>query len=212
MRCSERRQAIAAVGEGTVTTDQPQPTAKPRRFRFGLRTLLAVVTLAAVGSWGYWVAWPWWQAYREQVNFEAAASQLRIGENIPIDKQFGTIKGNDTLTTIKDGANLVSEVGKYIRSNASYCIIWTIRITPNPLNGGWEYVKVSVYRLQHAPVDYRPYRDHENSPYYTPSSSWLRDIKYLDDFADFILGDTQDGRRYQYELIYSDPPAKPNVK
>ena len=32
-------------------TDQPQPLATRRRFRFGLRTLLVVVTLAAVGSW-----------------------------------------------------------------------------------------------------------------------------------------------------------------
>ena len=34
-------------------TELDQPTAvRRRRFRFGLRTLLAVVTVAAVGSWG----------------------------------------------------------------------------------------------------------------------------------------------------------------
>ena len=39
--------------------DQP-PAIRRRWFRFSLRMLLAVVTLAAVGSWGYWIGWPWW--------------------------------------------------------------------------------------------------------------------------------------------------------
>ena len=58
---------------------QPQPTAAPRRFRFGLRTLLAGVTLAAIGSWAYWFGWPWWKEYREQCKFESAVAKLHVG-------------------------------------------------------------------------------------------------------------------------------------
>ena len=56
-----------------------QPPATRRRFRFGLRTLLAVVTLAAVGSWAYWIGWPSWQMYQEQCRFEEAVKHLHIG-------------------------------------------------------------------------------------------------------------------------------------
>ena len=49
------------------------------RFRFGLRTLLAVVTLAAVGSWGYWIGWPSWVEWREQKDFESSARQIKVG-------------------------------------------------------------------------------------------------------------------------------------
>ena len=63
--------------------------AKPRRrFRFGLRTLLAVVTLAAVGSWGYWVVWPWWERYLEQIRFEAATKQVKVGVKLNAAMNF----------------------------------------------------------------------------------------------------------------------------
>ena len=68
---------------------------------------------------------------------------------------------------------------------------------------------MSAYRLRHAPVDYRAYRDHDYSSFKEPTSSWLREIKYVNDFADFVLGHPEDGRQFQYELIYSDPPEKP---
>ena len=46
-----------------------QPPATRLCFRFSLRALLVVVTLAAVGSWAYWIAGPWWAIYREQHEF-----------------------------------------------------------------------------------------------------------------------------------------------
>jgi hypothetical protein len=55
--------------------------AKPKRrwFRFSLRTLLVLVTLAAVGSWAYWIGWPWWLVSREQSQIVELVSQLKIG-------------------------------------------------------------------------------------------------------------------------------------
>ena len=40
-----------------MRTMESSPAIRRCRFRFGLRTLLAVVTRAAVGSWAYSVGW-----------------------------------------------------------------------------------------------------------------------------------------------------------
>ena len=175
---------------------------KPKRrwFRFSLRALLAVVTLAAVGSWAYWVAWPWWQAYREQIGFEAAVRELRISGGDSIHLERLPLQRSDTTHSTRD-INLSYDIGKYVRRNASYCIVCSLRHK-------FEFLKISAFRLQHAPDDYQPYREHNLTGRGTLTAGQLRELKYIDDFADFILGDAQDGRRYQYELIYSDPPDK----
>ncbi len=96
-----------------------QPPATRRRFRFGLRTLLVVVTLAAVASWGYWVAWPWWQAHREQVDFETAVQKLQRSD---VDLSVLPKNQNDMMQSIFRLPNYY-EVGKFIRTNASFCIV-----------------------------------------------------------------------------------------
>ena len=48
--------------------------------RFSLRALLVVVLTCAPAAWGYWIFWPKWVAYREAVNFERMAMDLRAGE------------------------------------------------------------------------------------------------------------------------------------
>ena len=62
-----------------------QPVAKRRRFRFGLRTLLVIVTLAAVGSWGHWVAWPRLVIYLEQSKVEAQQAESKLER---LDRSF----------------------------------------------------------------------------------------------------------------------------
>jgi hypothetical protein len=62
------------------------PLIRRRRFRFGLRTLLAGVGLAALGSWAYWVAWPWWQIRHEELQFAAVARQIQVGMT-PMQRQ-----------------------------------------------------------------------------------------------------------------------------
>ncbi len=180
--------------------------AKPKRrcFRFGLRTLFVVVALAAVGSWAYWIGWPWWMNYREQKQFEAAVRELRVNDGDSIDGRLPLQLGDITEGT-RD-FNLEYSIGKFVRRNASYCIVWSLR---PPEADKFEYLKMVAYRLQHAPDDYQPYRKHNVPKRENLTVGRLRELNYIDDFADFILGDAQDGRRYEYELIYSDPPSKP---
>jgi hypothetical protein len=118
------------------------------------------------------------------------------------------LQRGDTTHSTRD-KDFSYSIGKFVRRNASYCIVWSLR---PPEAGKFEYLKLSAYRLQHAPVDYQPYRKHDLSGREKLTAGQLRELTYIDDFADFILGDAQDGRRYQYELIYSDPPAKPEGK
>ena len=118
-----------------------QPPATRRRFRFGLRTLLVVVTLAAVASWGYWVAWPWWQAYREQIGFESAVRELRISGGDSIGLERLPLQRSDTTQSTRD-INLSYDIGKYVRRNASYCIVCSLR---PPEADKFEYLKISDF-------------------------------------------------------------------
>jgi len=174
--------------------------AKPKRrwFQFSLRALLVLVSIVAIGSWAYWVAWPWWQAYREQAQFEAAVRQLKISGFNPASMDRLPKQTSDSQVGTGD-AKFNYIVGKYVRANASYCIVFTDHWPTEPRT--FQPIKIAAYRLQHAPIDYRPYRDHD-----VPNTGRLREIKHVEDFADFILGDPEDGRHFEYELIYSDPP------
>jgi hypothetical protein len=193
---------FAPRGEPKMTEAKP----KRRWFRFSLRTLLLLVALAAVGSWAYWIGWPMWMAYREQYQFEAAVLQLKINDGYPDDVHRLPRMVNDA-GHFTDDSKFHYKVGKYVRSNFSYCLVFTFRKPAEP-SGQFECVKVSAYRLKHAPLDYRPYRDRDLSIYNNPTSAWIREIEYLNDFEDFILGNPEDGRHFHYELIYSDPPTK----
>ena len=99
-------------------SDANQSTAnRGRWFKFSLRTLLVLVTVAAVASWGYGVTWPWWQAYREQTLFEAAIQHLKLDDDKLTEGKHIPSKINDVMQSTGD-ANCTYIVGKYIRTNA----------------------------------------------------------------------------------------------
>src|SRR5262245_60365163 len=49
------------------------------RPRFGLGTLFLVTAASALACWGYWIGWPWWTSYREQVQWIETAKQIKAG-------------------------------------------------------------------------------------------------------------------------------------
>ena len=139
-----------------MTTTRAKPPAKRRRFRFGLRTLLAVVTLAAVASWGYWVAWPRWREYRERAGFESAVKRLKIGDTI--DTAFDLLTpGRDIPTVlpppIRDRFPAFS-MSTYESPGATYCVFFTLP-TEAQAARGQHCTGLQVYRLPPMPPGYR---------------------------------------------------------
>ena len=126
-------------------TTAPQPAAPRRRFRFGLRTLLAVVTLAAVASWGYWIGWPWWLVHREQMKFEESVGQIKIGMTPSAASKLVDWKSRITTNSVAfDSQHNPIELTKYVWPNAIYCIYYEVPIPKDgiPSNGACSSVEV----------------------------------------------------------------------
>src|SRR5262245_48088675 len=101
------------------------PAKRRPRFRFGLRTLLLFVTAAAVASFAYWVAWPRWLIYREQVRFEESVKQLRAGARA--DEVWSLHSWHKPDLTMhaggaKEGTNI--SLTRYVWPNALYFIYY----------------------------------------------------------------------------------------
>jgi hypothetical protein len=184
------------------------------RFRFGLRTLLLLVTLAAVGSWGYWFGWPSWQAFRLRQKFESNVRSLKAGDNLSGATTLAGAK-HDALMVLRQAEALYWSSGmcSYELPGATYCVFGEF---PR-LSRGTECVRIEVYRIPPMPSGYRSQRNKSNSPLkYGSSHSDLPghypQMEYTNDFFCFLNGDRKNNPGFEYELIYSDPPAKPEGK
>src|SRR4249920_3020717 len=132
-----------------------------RRFRFRLRTLLAVVTLAAVAAWSYWVVWPWWQIRKEQFEFESALTKFHPGANradfgrLPLMWKQRFVMGS-TWYDAEDGSSGDAIYWfQYVWPNCMYLVCFKYS---NHAEGheGTEYcVGVQVFRLPIPATNYR---------------------------------------------------------
>jgi hypothetical protein len=165
---------------------ESSPTIRRHRFRFGLRTLLAVVTLAAVGSWGYWVAWPWWQEYGDRISFENEVKGLRTKWK----EQGGVPMLNVTRRPDREFSSMVqldSHILQCYRfERATYFIYFVI----SPF--GYPITRIELFRSPPISVDDRSV---------VANKFWA-----------FVSGDRKSNPDFKYELIYSDPPATPAAK
>jgi hypothetical protein len=194
-------------------TDMSQPPATRLRWqRFTLRTLLAIVAIAAVASWAYWIGWPWWRLHREQVRFELGAKQLIAGA-IPKDVATSLPWLSSAVNTdVSQGVELPHSavMTSYVWPNAVYCICFGYRDDiGDPLESPCDSVK--VYRLPAVPWNYRPLINRSRlwgwGSDTSPPQGIGPTVEYLGDFFDFVSGERKDFPGFQYELIYSHPPA-----
>jgi hypothetical protein len=186
-----------------------QPAAPRRRFRFGLRTLLIVVTLAAVGSWAYWIGWPWWQIYHERVQFEAAARQLKAG--ISTGAAIASLPTHKPLTMYAETQGHAVALTDYTFRESIYCIYYAFR--PGPQSGAmqkWACDSLEVFRLPRMPNNFQ--LNSKNRSLWQFGNSPLNEEQYCAAFLTFISGDRKENPGFQYELIYADPPAKAVAK
>ena len=166
-----------------------QLPATRRRFRFGLRTLLAVVTLAAVASWGYWVGWPWWKLHKEQMQFEHLARRLKA--NVSDNQVWDQLAANPLYRVWWNSVDQQESERYYVVPYKWPNAVYFVSSIKLKSNGKW--VGHDVYRLT-AFSNEQAFRDAVG-----------RLVRCLD------RGQTGNAG-IDYELIYSDPPAKPGAK
>ena len=190
---------------------------KPKRhwFRFSLRTLLVVVTLAAAASWGYWVAWPWQEHYREQQRVLDFAMQLKSGIDYEeLDDEIndrGDIPGRRGGTYTFDSSGVLFILRRYEWPNVFYFVV--ARFVP-PFGDSMKRCRsssIETFRVHPTPADYQPQTELGRREIRTSTADLLeihRRNEYAHDCLDSIAGNLQPNPGFEYELIYSDPPAR----
>jgi hypothetical protein len=183
-------------------------------YRFSLRTLMILVTVAAIGTWGYLEGWPRLVVYWQERQFESGARQLKVG-SVPLTGMQLVPGKNPHGTTYSSSARAGRLVGvtSYVWPNAVYCIYY---VFPNGYSGGMMQApceSVEVFRLPPVPQGYMGRtdagREREHQEDGKPGGDAAQIEAYLTDFLTVISGDRQDKHRMQYELIHADPLAKP---
>jgi hypothetical protein len=160
--------------------------------------LLVVVTLAAVGSWGYWFGWPWLLWHSQQSRFVAAAQQVKVGMSRGAADALADFDG------IRQGWFHLQpkhdQEGSLIARhwpNATYCL-YTVATAQDSLGcPPGKLLKVELLKL---PAGSLSIPDAYDS------------VLLAFSFLEFFDGDHKNNPGFQYELIYSDPPAKPAAK
>jgi hypothetical protein len=192
------------------------PKRKRRWYQFSLRTLLIVVGFAAVASWSNWIGWPWFKAFLEQHRFETAVKQLRAGDSVNSELALKLNAGANPSLGYDQQGNLTG-LSHYFLTNAAYFIVYRF-----PKGTGNFFQRpcssVQVYRLPPVPVDYLKHREVHSMFYPDRNSEGLlppetTERAYMLDVRRYLThGNSLANYGIKCELIYSDPPAKPEGK
>jgi hypothetical protein len=192
-----------------------EPTSR-RRFRFGLRTLIAGTTLVAVAAWTYSVGWPWGKATYEQLRFESIAKRLTAGVT-PAEVWMRVGKEYRASSTFTTNANFVT-VGmmRFKLANSVYFVCYEYPKGYSGLMLNGPSARVEVYRL---PLPPRDYGERRSSSVRSESASEANNNSadpsldaYTSDFHEYYLGDHHNTFGLQIERIHADPPTSKNAQ
>lgn len=182
---------------------------KRQWFRFSLRTLLAVVTLAAVGVW-VWTSMPLWLKGREQLDFERSARQIKAGMKLS-DEKLLLSKQRDYYSS-SDTSYRPILLARYDWPNAIYCVYYVLDQSPIKDPSDRRIESVQIFRIPAVPDGYQPRTlagKRSIDRHVPPLKPEQKPIAgYMADFLDFLNGDRKNNPGFGYELIYSDPPTK----
>jgi hypothetical protein len=174
-------------------------------MRFRLRTLFFLVAAAAVASWVYFVGWPFWQAYQDQKQLEAALMRLPAGSTpfdlykVPWDSYTSNLSGSNSIGHTVD---LVA----YTLPTTVYFVYYVYPKACDEHAPRCPSVSVEVFRVPVAPQNYQPQTDQGRDA--VANSHWAEEaqVAYQNDFLCFISSDRKTNPGFKYELIYADPP------
>src|SRR5262249_52776819 len=125
-----------------------------RRLRFSLRTLLLLVAACAVATWFHLTGWPWLVACWQQVRFERAIRQLKVGATTYFERTSLPQAGHVTTTYTADDFGTPTGTTRYSLTNAVYFV--HLRY-PRDYQGGMfqcASTNVEVFRLPPVPPSY----------------------------------------------------------
>ena len=190
---------------------------KVRGPRFGMRTLIVLMTAAVAASWVYWDGWELWLRYRDQQAFLAEARQLKTGDLI---SRFWRPNFATRSRPIVSDEGAHDANGKYSRSIA-YCWPHALYVVFIRYDGSYAS-SVEVFWLPTAPKQYASQtkrsqlavaRRAEQLANPGPGRIWrgaenVSQLAYRLDFVEMISGDRSDDMGFKYELIYSDPRSE----
>jgi hypothetical protein len=139
---------------------------------------------------------------------------LKVGDNLTSATTL-IHANNDSLIVMQHSAAMYWKSGMCTCElpGATYCIFGRFP----PMERGSVCASIEVYRLRPMPPGYRSQRDKSTSSLkymssYSDLSAHYPQMEYTDDFFCFLNGDRKNTPGFQFELIYSDPPAKHAVK
>jgi hypothetical protein len=165
---------------------------KRHRFRFSMRTILAVITLVAVASWLYWDGWPRYGLHRDRMQFEAFLNQLdgnieKVSDLIPRER-------NPFVMCDDDGGYIACELPTH-----TYLLYFPKRASRHSAHA------MEIYRLANAPKDYVPKSEQGwmFGPYTTKRME--SQLYYWEDFCEYLSGDRRDGTGFKHKLIKVHP-------
>jgi hypothetical protein len=161
--------------------------------------LFVVVTVAAVASWAYWVGWPWWLDSRERTRFEESAKKLKAGTT---HLDAIELVSFDLRRQVIHKAIGSTESDFYVLPGAIYAICYTIPKDPSIKHWSTPCKQLKVFQIPPVSQEYLDLHRNMVSP-----ERW-----YVDDISTQISRHGKSNPGFQYELIYSDPPAKPEGK
>lgn len=194
-----------AFRPGTIPPMSDAPPPRRRWFRFGMRTLLAALTVAAVASWLYWDGWTRWQLYLEQMQFEAAVQSMPAGMTIR--------EADSALQAMRSRREAL--YGQ--RNKWGYLVYeWPDSVyvfyVPTPDTPHAAHTSFELFRLPAFPRQYTA-----KTAFAKSAVNWMKSNQedparlvkgaYWSDFFDMIRGDRRDKLGFEYELIYAAPPA-----
>jgi hypothetical protein len=185
------------------------PDVPRRRLRFGMRALLAALTVAAVASWLYWDGWGRYLSHIQQREFKSNVQQVKIGM-ITDDAQelLGTAGFHKIGYTSAEDDNLIVYLW-YKWPNANYVIFGRTKPKYRGMAVYPQFESVEVYRISGSLLNHVAKTEFGKnaSPGYWSEPDEVAGLAFRE-FVAYLNSDRRASAVIEHTLIHSDLPVE----